>query len=232
MSKYIYTFLTFICLMSCKPYFNKPIVDDYTNKNIQLGVIGEKQHFLFKRDYNQITLPKFNKIRVDVSLLFFNRNMFKHFEKAKVFQNKDVKVKYNDSLKSKSPFLKIEIADRISVMKSLNKDRDILQFLKHNNKTHLVSEILIALNNDDVNHLNTAEEVFLEQVGFNSFALKTYKMKKQQEVIYFKSGVIFGYKTSGFCWDKDKEKIIDIHEMSDRCSKVKSNKRKINYYKF
>jgi len=87
-----------------------------TTQNIPLGTIGEHKSFLLDRDYNHTALPKFQEpIKLKVHSVPFNKSKLKAFENAKRIQNQEVALTYIDSVKTKSRFLKLEIADRVGV---------------------------------------------------------------------------------------------------------------------
>ena len=214
-----------------------------TTQQIILGTVGEQKRFVLEQDYNHTALPKYKlPIKVNVNAIVFTKPTFKAFSKAKVSQSQNVSINFVDSLHTKPKFLKLELADRITVLNALNakENRDVFQFLQNKSEAHLVTSISIAFNTKDITTLINAEEVFLEVDGIKNYALKTYKNGELQQTIQFNQGIIFGYQTSSCCWkqnDKYQLEIVDIVERNDQCPNktYKSSKRakkKINYYKF
>ncbi|PWH83985.1 hypothetical protein DIS18_05405 [Algibacter marinivivus] len=243
MNKYIFLLLTITCLLSCKSISVHQEFQETTTQNIQLGTVGEQKKFLLEQDYNHTALPKYQKqVKVQVSLVDFNTSTFKIYQKAKPFQNKTIVVNYIDSIKTKPKFLKLEIADRIAILNTLNdKDnKDIFQFLKNKTEAHIITTISVVFNQETSDVLSHGEEVFLEQIGVNNYALKIYKNKIEEKTIYFNDGVVFGYQTSNACWKQDDKYqlgIVDLVENNDQCPNntyrsAKRAKKKINYYKF
>ena len=104
------------------------------------------------------------------------KSKLKAFENAKSAQNKAIVVKYVDSVKPKPHFLKLEIADRVAVLKSLNSEanKDVFQFLQNKTNAHLVSTISVVFDAETAAKLSTAQQVFLEHTGINNYVLKTY----------------------------------------------------------
>jgi hypothetical protein len=213
-----------------------------TKQSLILGTIGFEKDFIAEYDYKTIALPNYeNPIKVAASLVTFNKRTFKLYSEAQNTQSHIININYNDSLDKKPQYLKIEISDRLEVLNSLKDETnsDVFQFLKDNNKSHLVTSVAIAFNESNINLINDAQEIFLETTGVKTYSLNLYKGKTLQKKIFFNEGVIFAYQTSNCCWkqnDKYQLEIIDLVERNDKCpsnSYRSSNraKKKINYYK-
>lgn len=243
MTKYIYLIFILCGLTSCKTISVNKEYQTRTTQNIQLGSIGEEKNFVLEKDYNNTAIPKYlEPIKVHIYPVAFNKKTFNAYQDAMVFQSKDLGVNFIDSIETKPTYLKIEIADRLSILKSLNshENKDIFDFLKNKSESHIVTTISIAFKKDIIDAINNADEVFLVNSGINSYVLKTFKSKTEQETILFNEGVVFGYQSSNTCW-KENEKyqleIVDLVESDDECPNKtyrssKRAKKKINYYKF
>ncbi|MDB9954028.1 hypothetical protein OAD49_00515 [Flavobacteriaceae bacterium] len=214
-----------------------------TTQNLELGTIGVHKNFMIEQDYNFTAFPQFqHPIKVHVTGVPFNKSKLKAFENAKSAQNKAIVVKYVDSVKLKPRFLKLEIADRVAVLKSLNskENTDVFQFLQNKTNAHLISTISVVFEAEIAAKLSTAQQVFLEHTGINNYVLKTYDNNKEQHSIHFSEGVVFGYQISNVCWKENKKRqleIVDFVESDDRCPinthrQAKKAKKKINYKNF
>ena len=243
MNKCICIALMIAGFTSCKTLSVQQERQTKTTQNLQLGAIGVHKNFILEQDYNFTAFPQFqHPIKVKVNGVPFNKTKMKVFENAKRTQNKDIHVKYVDSVKIKPRFLKLEIADRVAVLKSLNSkgNATIFQFLKTKKNAHLITAISIVFDAETTAKLSTAQEVFLEHTGINNYVLKTYENTKEQHSIYFNEGVVFGYQTSNACWKENKKRqleIVDFVESNDRCpihTHRLANKAKkiINYKNF
>lgn len=228
---------------SCKSIYIKQESHKTTTQSVQLGTVGEQKDFVLEQDYNHTAIPKYKKaVKVQVDLIAFNKASFKAFTKAKTAQSKDIAIHYVDSLAKKPKYLKLEIADRVSILNALNskENRDVFQFLENKKNAHVVTSVSMALNESDLVAVQNADEVFLEMQGIKSYGLRTYKNKKAQQTILFNQGVIFAYQTSSCCWkqnDKYQLEIVDLAEGNDDCPNRTSRsskraKKEINYYKF
>ncbi|NRR91371.1 hypothetical protein HSX10_07325 [Winogradskyella undariae] len=211
-------------------------------QNLQLGTVGEYKGFLLEQDYNHTAIPKYkNPIKVQINFEYFNKASIKAFNKAKLSQTKKVRINYMDSMVNKPRYIKLEIADRVSVLNALNAKENIalFQFLKTNNTADIVTSVSMALNESDLTAIENADEVFLERAGKKSYALKTYINNEEQKTVLFSHGVVFAYVSSNFCWkqnDKYQLEIIDIVESSDKCTRstyksAKKAKKQIDYFK-
>ncbi|MEQ3663791.1 hypothetical protein [Olleya sp.] len=244
MNKYVQIVLIIICITSCKTISVNQERQQITTQNIMLGAVGNQKKFMLEQDYNHVAFPVYSlPIKIQPNLITFNKQSFNTFKKAQLVQNKTIFIKYVDSIKTKqSTFLKLEIADRVGILKALhNKDNsEVFQFIKNNNQTHITTSISIALNQDHQTAIIQADEVFLESSGVKNFVLKTYINTQLQEIIKFTDGVVFAYQTSNACWKEDRKyqlQIIDLVESNDKCpsksyQSSKRAKKKINYYNF
>ncbi len=235
--------LLIVCFTSCKTVQINHEYQKSTTQNIQLGTVGEQKTFILEQDYNHTALPNYQTpIKVNVNPLEFNKSTFKVFSNAKINQNQKVSVNYVDSLENKPKYLKLDIADRVAVLNTLNNkaSKDVFQFLQNKDQAHLVTSIALALNTDDINTIINADEVFLEVTGIKNYALNLYKGEIVQQTILFNDGVVFAYKTSSCCWkqnDKYQLEIVDLAEGNTKCpsqsyKSVKQAKKEINYFKF
>ena len=229
-----------VMLTACKTISVNQQTQKKTLQHIPLGTIGEQKSFVLAQDYKPTAIPKFQKpVRVQLSLVPFNAATHKAYKKAKVFQNNKTDINYVDSIKVKPKFIRLEIADRLTIINSLNsnENKDVLAFLKNKSNAQLITTISIALNKSVMASLHNADEVFLTKTGINSYGLMLFKDKIKQESIRFKDGVVFAYEASNFCWQEDSTrqlKIVDINP--DKCPNstyrnAKRAKKKMNYYK-
>lgn len=243
MRKVIQAILILIVAASCKTISVNHENQTKTTQNIKLGIIGEQKDFVVEKDYNQTALPKYQEpVKLVISKVPFNKNTFEAYQKASMVQNSTVLVNYVDSLQPKPIYIKIEIADRLSMINSLNNVDNIklFEFLQNKSDTHIVSTISIAFNAQIIDALDNADEVFLAHSGVNNYVLKVFKNNSEQQTILFNEGVVFGYQYSNFCWKENQKyqlKIVDIVERDDKCPSktyrsAKRARKKINYYKF
>lgn len=229
-------------LISCKSIKVNREFQIKTTQNLQLGTVGEQKEFLLEQDYNHVALPVYNiPIKVNVSPLNFNKSTYNAFTKAKPTQTQNVGVNYIDSLDTKPKYLKIDVADRVAVLNTLNSktNQDVFQYLKNKDQTHVITSLAVVFNNNQLDALVQADEVFLEVTGVKNYALKVYKDNTLQQTILFNEGVVFAYKTSSCCWKQNEKyqlEIIDLAEGNNKCpnqsyKSANRAKKEINYFK-
>lgn len=244
MNKLVVVLVMVIGLSGCKTISIQKEAQQTTTQNMMLGVVGNQKAFFLEQDYNHVAIPDYNQpIKVQPNVIAFSKSSFSAFKSAQQTQNNTIDVNYIDSVKTnQSSFLKLEIADRVSVIKALKskENTEVFQFLQNNNQTHIVTSISIALNQGDQDVIRNADEVFLETSGVKNYVLKAYINKALQQTIKFTDGVVFTYQTSSACWKEDSKyqlQIIDLVERNDKCPSksylsAKRAKKKINYFNF
>jgi hypothetical protein len=229
-------------LMSCNSVKINKSYQKTTTQNLLLGTVGEQKEFVLEQDYNQTAIVQYNTpIRINVSLLDFNKTTFRAFEKASKGQSAKLNITYIDSLDSKPKFLSLEIADRVAVLNALNskENLDVFQYLQNKPNAHLVSNLTVAFNEAVTNAIMNADKVFLEQDGLKNYRLSLYRENKIVETILLNEGVVFAFKTSGFCWKQNSKyqlEIVDIVKGENKCPNktyklAKRAHKKVNYFK-
>lgn len=242
MNKHIIAYFSLIiCCYSCKSISVNNESQKTTTQNIQLGTIGEQKDFILEQDYNHIALPKYkNLIKVNIIKNSFNKSTYKAFKKAEILQNVSVAIEYVDSSKVKPSFIKLEIADRLPIINSLNNNNDIFEYLKNKSASHIITSLSIAFDIDILQSIQNSDEAYLADSGIDGYVLVLFKDEIEQRIIKFMEGVVFAYQASNFCWQEDDRRqlnIVDIVESTDKCPSntyrsAKRAKKKINYYKF
>lgn len=242
MIRYSIALILVTFFISCKSIKVNQEFQKTTTQNLQLGTVGEQKDFILEQDYNHVALPVYNiPIKVNVSPLSFNKSSYNAFVKAKPSQTQKVAVNYIDTLDAKPKYLKIDIADRVVVLNTLNSktNQDVFQFLKNKDQAHVITSLTVVFNNNQLEVLSQADEVSLEVTGVKNYALKAYKDNILQQTILFNEGVVFAYKTSSCCWkqnDKYQIEIIDLAEGNNKCpnqsyKSANRAKKEINYFK-
>lgn len=241
--KKIYLFFVVALFISCKSISVANETQIKTSQSIELGSIGEDKQFLLEEDYNSTAIPSFDKpVKVSASVLEFNKTSFKAFSLANNKESLPLTINYIDSLDTKPRFLKLELADRVSILNALNNKENnaVKDYIKNKKDAHIISAISIAFDGEKMKSILDADALFLEQEPNKTFVLKAYKNNNVIGSFKFNEGVVFAYQASSFCWqedDKHQLNIVDIVERTDKCpnSTYRSAKRaekKIDYFKF
>jgi hypothetical protein len=244
MPKFYYYFvvLGLISMVSCKSVHINNESQTTTSENLQLATVGEKKNFVLEQDYNHTAIPNYNvPIKVQVTIEHFNKATYKAFTKANSNQSNSLTINYIDSLNEKPKFVKLEISDRVAVLKALNAkpNTDVRDYLSSKKDAHMITAISLALKKEDITLLIDANEVFLEASGLKSYSLKAYSRNGLTQILEFNQGVVFSYQASNFCWKENSKyqlEIADIVESTDKCPNTsyrsaKRAKTKIDYFK-
>ena len=243
MNKFTCIALVMSCFTSCKIITVQQENQTKTTQNLQLGAVGVQRNVLWRSDYNPTAFPDYeDPIKLKVSLVPFNSIKHKAFTKSKQTQDQSVQATYIDTIKPKPWFIKLEIADRVTLINSLNSKENtgVFNFLKQQNRAHIVSAISVVFSTEVMAHLSSVQEVYLEQLGLHNYVIKTYNNDLEQQTILFNKGVVFGYQPSRVCWKKQAENkfiIGDLVERNSRCpstttKRIKETKKPINNYIF
>tara|TARA_B110001452_G_C15239247_1_gene429089 strand:+ start:191 stop:1093 length:903 start_codon:yes stop_codon:yes gene_type:complete len=242
MNKFTCLAVLMACLTACKTIIVQHEQQTKTTQNLQLGSIGEQRGSLIFADYNHTALPTYKQpLKLKVTVVPYSKASYKAFETATHAQQPSQQLQSTDSVQQRPQYLKIEIADRVGLIHSLNSSHNssVFQFLKQKPTAHIVSTIAVAFSPAVMAQLSSAQEVFLEQTGQHNYILKTYNPGNESQSVFFNQGVVFGYKASKVCWTlttKRRYTIVDIVESDENCpycthSRIKALKSRTNSYK-
>jgi len=179
----------------------------------EIGAIGSFQSNLISKEFqtNAFTVIK-QKVRVSV--------LVKNLDKPALKQLK--KVLFLDSLNTPDKYITLKILDKVTLIGELNAsyNKSILNYLENVEKTFFVTSVSSVFSNKILIRLSKAEEVYLISNTNNDFVLDLYNNEESMETIHLSKGVVFDYKTSGFCWsENEKHDIIITDITNDKCSK-------------
>ncbi len=181
--------------------------------NADIGAIGSFQSNLISKEFQTNAFPVIKqKVRVSV----FVKNM----DKSTLKQLK--KVLFLDSLNTPDKYIKLKILDKVTLIGELNApyNKSVLSYLKNVEKTFFVTSVSSVFSNKILIRLSKAEEVYLISNTNNDFVLDLYNNEESIETIHLSKGVVFEYKSTGFCWSENiKLDIIITDITNDKCSK-------------
>lgn len=186
------------------------------NNTLQLGNIGYNKMNLFNSNYQNLAFPAYSApIKVGVSIKPFTKKAYNAYLKTKPYQSATVAISYSDSITVKPRYVRLELADKITVLNALNsqENKDVKRYLGLDMKAKIISSISLALSNKELNTIMAAEAVFLEESSPKNYVLQLYDKGNKTVVIPFKSGVIFDYQTSKACWKEDSYRQLDIVDL-------------------
>lgn len=243
---YLFRLGLFCCLLiltSCKTLSVQNKQYQTTTKQVALGSIGAHETFDLERTYTYSAVPDYvMPVKVQVTPIVFNKTKFRAFATAREFQASKVHLNFVDSIPEKPKFLNIETSDKVGLIHLLNSSENgsIKTYLQNQNRSHVVTNISMALNEKDMENLMTADEVFIEQIGLKAIGLALYSNTTLTRTINFNDGVVFAYRAASVCWKENSKyrlEIVDLVEGDNSCpnqsySSAKRAKKKVDYFKF
>jgi len=206
--KYI-SLLIILVLFSCKPlqYVNK------TDKVLpELGTFGVYSNYLLDNSH----IPKSvvalkNPVRLKVQEI--------KVEKRAIFNRRDsLQASQKDS-----SLVSIEILDNISLISQLNKDKDLLEYLKKGENYSIVSKTKIHFPTSILQTIQSADEYYLVQNKEKTLSIELRQNNNLLEVIDFSDGKIVDIKVSDFCWGQNKKRKIEIFDFVPKGTSCNKN---------
>jgi len=190
----------------------------------ELGSIGHADSYNnTKNDFTTHALPVLeNKIRLEVQVLPFDKNINKIYLTKVKSNPAAIKVNYVDSLPQKPEFVTISIMDANAFAGELNAphNKSIFTFLKDTKKAVAVTSLALVLPEPELAKLKQADAFYLAQDREKKFSMALYSQGKKTEVIDISKGLTLAYTISKFCWavnDKDQPYIGDIVKDDKTC---------------
>ena len=244
---YLIYFIAF-ALCSCKTLSLDQESKIKTTQSLELGNIGSGKDFLLQKEFKSASYPKYsNPIKLSVLKIPFNKLNYKSFLKAKAIQSSPVNIKYVDSLKEKPYYIKLKIADKVTLINTLNNkaNHGVKNYLELHPQANVITSLSMAFNDQDLKLLERAKSVFLIEEFSKTYALQVQTEENKTKVIPFNQGVVFTYKSSNCCWQGKRRyqpTIVDVVSEFNNCpngsfksankaKKKVASKKNINYFK-
>lgn len=190
------------------------------NAPIALGVIGIQKRAL-TTDYFEVTsIPNINKIRVRATAQKFTKKTYAKYSKQ--YASNKFNIKYVDSLKNKPTYLNFQFLDRVNLLKTLQENENVVDYLKTQNEASIVTEVSMVLTKNQLEEIINTDALFLKNNSTKECILELYTDNKLTGSFKFNEGAILGYRLAIFCWGtnkKNKQTIFDIIPEGSSCPK-------------
>ncbi len=241
MKRYI-LLVVLLGLFSCQSVSIKNRKYKITDATTEIGSIGQSKSLFYKNDFSTKVFPILeNKIRVDVSIVPFNKKLNKaYLQKAKYNQSQP-EVKFIDSIETKPEMVTISVLDMQGYMSEINAEhnKQVLTYLKDTKKSKVITSIATTLSNDNIEKIRQADTYYLVNSSNKKYTLVLYKENKKIQTIDLQSGVVIAYELSKSCWALNKKHqwyLADIVKECNSCkgatySKMKENKQSERLFK-
>lgn len=225
MKKFLLIIL-FISFASCQTLKIKDKTYKVSNATTEIGSIGLSKSLYIKNDFSTRTFPLLeNKIRVDVTIVPFNKKANKFYlQKAKYNQNQS-KIDYIDSLDTKPEMVTITILDVAAYVLEINSEnnKNVITFLKDVKKSKVVTSIAVTLSVENMAKIKQADAYYLTNNQDKKYTLVLFKSGKKTESIDLQSGVVLAYELSKCCWGLNKKNNWYLADIIEDCKSCKGN---------
>lgn len=218
--------LLLISLASCQTLKIKDKNYKISNNTTELASIGLSKSIYIKNDFSTRVFPNLeNKIRVDVSIVPFDKKSNKFYIKKSKYNQSQSKIEYIDSLDTKPELVTISILDISGYLEEINSDNNkkVINFLKDTKKAKLITSIATTLSSENINKIKQADAYYLINKQEKKYALALYKSNKMTETIDLQSGVVLGYELSKSCWALNKRQEWYLADIINDCKSCKGN---------
>lgn len=195
-----------VFVISCKTVLVNKQPQKIASSALELGIIGTTKSNMRINNFEINAIPQLNhKIRVMANEVTFNKSSYKAYKKARLFQGKENRVNYIDSLPNKPTFITFEIIDKVTLLNELNSNANapVVNYLKTEPKAKIITTISVVFDLNTIKDIKQAEEVYISNVKYKKYDLELYKRGKLYKTIELTKGTIFTYKLSSFCWGEN-----------------------------
>jgi hypothetical protein len=238
-TKKVFIFLFAIMLMSCNAYKAKKQEALLTLP--ELGTVVKTKGGLLYSATESIGIPKWKNLKVDIQELPFNLDSYVAYSKHMQSAGKVNTIPYNDSLRFKPKYIRLQLPNKIAITTLLNNEnnRAIRDYISLDKDYKLVMAIDVAFTENEIATLNNATGVHLAQDKLGNLVLELNTTNSKQAYLV-KDLPSFKYTLSSFCWGEDRYHNLRVENLvaqGDGCpkntyqkaSKIKSNRE---YLKF
>ncbi|SRX52242.1 hypothetical protein [Aequorivita sp. CIP111184] len=215
----------FFTAVSCKPIQYKQSIDVSLP---ELGTLGIYSSYVLGNDYQPKTIADLSgPIRLQWEEI--------KMQKRNIFIRKDSL----SQPQKDSTLVSFKILDKVGLLKQINADKDLMKYLRKNEKYKLVSQVTVHFPEAILQQVQSSDEIYLTQNKKKTLSLSLLKNNKIFNQIEFTDGKIVKFKTTEFCWGLNKRRepeIFDLVPEGTECSgeTYKSAKKveKKNEFKF
>lgn len=243
MRKFVFSAYLIFFFCSCSTLTINQQTQRTTSKKVLLSGIGVGSELLLENKYQNTAIVLYNQpIKVLATPISFTKKTYNAFVKAREHQPTDLNIRFVDSVSQKPKFIHLQVVDKVAILEELNSDKnlEIKNYLRVKHDARMVIAISMALDSEAVNAIVEAENIFLEQIRPKMYALNLFQEKKLIRTISFDEGVVFAYKTAGFCWQENQKHrlmVVDLTNQLSICpdntySNAKRAEKEFDYFKF
>jgi len=206
---------------------------------VELGMIGTVKTNEASTHFITSALPEINeKVRITITERTFDKASSKKYNKVQ--KDKSQQIVWDDSIHSRSNYLDLSIADKVTWVKQINSEFNdgVAAYLRSADEPVLIASVSISFPADLHRELISAQEIYLVNNERKKYLFELYDDHKRMKSVQLSSYLLFDYNTKEFCWiENDKHEIIiaDINDtgckkpMSETYQKVEKKKSEFKF---
>ncbi|WP_350292613.1 hypothetical protein [uncultured Croceitalea sp.] len=215
-------FLLAILLCNCASYKAKK--QEALLDLPQLGTVIKTKGGVLYSAAEQVGIPNWQNVKVDVQELPFNLESYVTYAKHMRRAGKINTIPYNDSLRYKPKYIRLQLQSKIELTQLLNSEenRETRAYISLDKDHKLVSAIDIALTENEIAMYNAAKGTHLAKDKLGNLIVVLNSDNQKQQIL-LKDLPSFNYQISSFCWGEDKyhnPRIENIITNGDGCPKT------------
>ena len=176
----------------------------------ELGTIGQFEEYVLQNINEAKTVVELNSaIRLSYQII--------KVSKREIFLK-------NDSLREPlkdSTLIALTILDKLSLMQQINKNKELVRYLKKGDKHRIITEVTLNYSKDILSEMQSADELYLVQNKQKTLSIELRNNNKFYKTIDFAEGTIVDVHASAFCWGASngyKIEILDLVNVDSNCS--------------
>ena len=211
-SLYVLVFGFLLILGSCAAYKGKKQEAQLIYP--ELGALAKRSRTMFYKASEQVGMPKWDQLKVTPHKLPFNNESYLTYAKAMQRAGTINTIPYNDSLKYKPKYVRLQLLDKIRMTQLLNEpeNKEVMGYLEKDGEIKLVVSIDIAPVEEDIDKLMQADGLLLKP---NELGREELVVVSGQEEYGYKLDefIVFNYTLATFCWGEDRYHNVRIENI-------------------
>lgn len=228
-------------LCSCQSLKIKDTTYRVSASTVELGALGEAKSIVgLKNEFKISAYPSYQeKIKVQIDIVPHTKKTNKIYLSKAKYNQRQTAISYIDSIAIKPELVSIKITDFSLLISELNApyNSEELFLLEKNERTSLISSILIQFPAVEIEKIRQAGTHYLIQTDVAKYQIALYSKGKRTETLPLDATTILGYEVSSFCWtesNRGKWQIGDIVLKGQSCKgatyrRIKEKKEKSLY---
>lgn len=179
-----------------------------------LGTVIKTKGDLLYSAAEQVGMPQWDVLKVDIKEIPFNR--FSYFKYAKYMEmaGRINSISYNDSLPYKPKYLQLQLLDKLGITRLLNNEEheDLRSYISNDDGYKMITGLNITVPEVEMPGFLQAEAIQLQKDDYDNVILVV--ISGEYETHYFFSELqVFDYQYANFCWGEDRYHNVIIENL-------------------